>query len=778
MPKISWSHPSHVSSPYPKRAAAAPHERHDADLVDTHAPLTDAQKQARQGLALLRPLGLKAVQDLQAAERAGLEDARYVTPSNNAGSASVPTVGDPHGHHASADPNHWTAGVGTEMLATGNRGGAALGTTQQVDGSTLTVSGFQDVTAMGGAVGGNLWSEGQSKVTLQGMGLSNGDVHGAGLSLGWVGAAGERVGATALAMVTAGSSLKTGQYYSGDNPRLQGKQLAQWEEFAAPVVHINASGGAHTFGVGGMLELSRKRTATYHKWVDPETLQQMHAQREGKLQPVRSVMQGLNLARKEIEVPALKRLVSGDAPVALEEGEQISLRVKNSGKMGVSGGMYGVRAGLYYSQSGERELTVRRISDSEVEVASTPRTARTVSANLDLAVAAEAYVSVSSAESEAQSFAFDVHTQSGREGLSKMLHGELPIGGESVQRARIDEGGAVTLAGKVRGDVLAPGIRRTLIEKSRRVESRAGGGVPRPFMTKNLAGLSRHGSSFEEDQVMTPGDGARLTKTYGHTVETQKLTLGTVKSQAQGSVRKTAVFDENTNPVLNTDGVIAQTEFSQERVRGKARDHAAREMGAAFGREVAPFKHAADFDNLTIASKVVLTDSHVNQLRDKSSLEIHDAANQAGAAGHKLETALSLGHHGLARYLGAEGVRAQGAVARLLGPGGEQFVKVTTTSSAYHRPLEKWENFPRAKLEDALAGSRKHRKVLAKLARLNRRLEHGVRHTNDDAVIRAFDEPEFVKRLTTIGNAYQQSGALLRTQQQRLDEVRRPGEKK
>ena len=779
VPKIRNVPHSHPAAPYAKPAAAPAAPASDAS-VDVHAPLTEAQAHARQAVARMQAPGLKAAQAMLAGEQEGHGIMRYITPANNGGSAVAPSLGEAHGGHASLDPGHWSAGFGSDLTASGNRGGASLGTTQQVDGAPLTLGAFQDITAVGGAVGGRLWGDGQGDaLNVQALGLSNLQVHGVGTSLGWVGAAGERVGATAVALVSAGTELKSLHTYAGTNPQLQGKRLVEWEEFAAPGLHLNVSGGAHTFGVGGMLEMARNRTTLYRKWVDPAALQGMQERRDSKLQPVRSLLQGLGLARKEVNVPALKHLASGKAPVALEEGEQITLRVAHSGKLGVSGGMYGVRAGVFFSQTNESEMTVRRLNESEVEAAFIPKKARTLSANVDVAVGAEAYASASNAEATTQSFAFNVDLPSGREGLDKMLKGELPSPAAPVHRTGINEQGAVILAGKVRGDVLAPGVRRTFIEKSRRLEARQGAGMLRPFVSKTVAGLSRHGSSFEEEQLVTPGDAARLTKTYGHENETQRFTLGTVKKNTQGSVRTTALFDENTQPLVRTDGVVAQSEFVHERVRGDARSRAAKELGAAFGKEVQPFKERADFNNLTIASKVVLTNGHVTEMQRKSSAEIGAAAVDAGSTAAKLERALSLGHHGIAKYLGEEGIRGQGAVTRLLGQEKMQtFVKVTTQSSAYDEPMNKWDNFPRAKLEDATPGSRKHRKVLEKLARLNKRMGSGVRHTNDDGIIRAFDQPEFIKRLSTISSAYQETGALLRTQQQRLELARNAGSKR
>jgi hypothetical protein len=649
----------------------------------------------------------------------------------------------------------------------GVSGDAAL--TPGNDGLKLTAFQLAQASGLGvsnsfGLGDGN--SVGLSATSLGGSGFGGGAV---GLSLGH----GTLVGHLGLiGLVSAEANLSVIEAYEGNDPARQGKLLVEWKQNSIPTFGFEVSGNVHTFGLGGRLLLSREKQAVYRLYLSPSKVGQILRQQDQRFASVSSGLTGLKLKKPPVRCLSVHDIFREESRGGFLIDEAVTLTVTDVGTAGLSAGAYGMRAGVFGTVSKGREITLARVSSTEVELTMAPVKTLSGSVNVEAALLSEAYVQYTHSWAQTHSMTFDLGQPAARESLKTLLSGNNVL--SQVQFAPLPPKGSEGQA-TAPAAMLPLGVTSRFMEFADRPEFRVGAGLPSPvvpFTHTRVAGVGRHRVTAVETSVVVSESATLETQTFSQENAAHALHRGTSTTQASVTVYRSGAPNQQTS----VNGIIAQISHTESRAVGNALNRTVRKkMGLFKGPSIAPFTRQGGAQAYSATVQRFISKDDVDSLAKASDAAVAREARVAGIDAKAFKRVLrSASSEDLSLFLSKQHGAALPAVHNLLGNNLED-LKVVTDTDAFTKPLRRASEMF-VKFDPAAMGSEPgHLKKAIREARRNdRRLTKALHDANDDQVLRAFDADGFVDRLTEVGEARLRVRSYQQTLQARFQDTYTP----
>jgi hypothetical protein len=277
-----------------------------------------------------------------------------------------------------------------------------------------------------------------------------------------------------------------------------------------------------------------------------------------------------------------------DEPEKLAVGDELTVAVRGSMSGGLALGAMGARAGAQASLRGDFELSLKKLSPTQVELVLTPTRVRGLQLFLDTPSPLEVDVTRVQARSLSQGFVFDLTQPGAKAAYLEALQGKLPaaLGGLKAA-APADAKELVKLAKAV---PLPSGVQRTFLEGVETTATGAGGGLDFGVLERlsGIAGLSTRTTRVSEDRARTDGAHTVVEASRGVEKRREVLLSGTETTQVFGSVRTRVTFDDALKPTSHFDGLGLSATLTDDKVRGDELDEEmVKRLNETFGLSLA-----------------------------------------------------------------------------------------------------------------------------------------------------------------------------------------------
>jgi hypothetical protein len=466
-------------------------------------------------------------------------------------------------------PTPGTAGTATTPSAhgvsvTGTRvnGGQSESLGAEVSRATLTVSGNR--TEAGRDVSGSV------ALAKDYLGITGGTTSGNHSASGNIAFSSSSL--SAGFDLTHGNTQRTGALgvlgtVSGDRKvsdlgPTEGGRRVELSTSRGEGVWLTAGIASPALAAGAYLSLDRSREVTYATTIPDDAAKRELLSGNALSRFADNTLKAFGLKADALKPPPL------DQPEKLKVGDELKVAMRGSVTGGLALGAVGMRAGVQASVKGDFELSVKKLSATQVEVTVTPTQVRALQAFLDTPSPLEVDVTKVRARSLSQGFIFDLSKPEAKAAFEAAITGKLPnaLGGlKSASPA--DAGKLVELA---RSEPMPPGVQRTFLEGTETTATSAGAGLDFGILERlsGIAGLSARTTQVSEDRARTDGTHAVVEHSRGIEKRREVLLSGTEGVQVTGSVRTQLLFDFAGPAASSFEGLTLTASISDSKVRG------------------------------------------------------------------------------------------------------------------------------------------------------------------------------------------------------------------
>jgi len=347
--------------------------------------------------------------------------------------------------------------------------------------------------------------------------------------------------------------------YDGDDPRLAGTHVVQLERQVGVTGVLSFAKLAKTLGIGGGLSPSRTSSLRLVTHLAPDEAAAAVLERGGAAGYLKNKARAAGVVAERFAVPNLAH------PETLRLGDELTVSTDGAITGGVALGALALSFGAQVVLHGTFELSATKLDDDKIALTVTPSDVRAVQASVNLPLMGDAGASRATATALSQSFVFDLSQPKAKAAYLAALEGTLP--GAVLADEDVD---AVTLAQRLRGETLPPGVTRSFAERSKGLERTVGAGIRFAFMQEGtaLGALGSYWTRASGTRELTDGQVIARLDTRDVSRRREVLISGSETAGVRATKRSVTTFDAKGKPHTAFDGLRLTARYSDTKARG------------------------------------------------------------------------------------------------------------------------------------------------------------------------------------------------------------------